>query len=774
MIENLERRIITPERDEQQPVDPKLFRYEQISMLFKQLKFIYLADCVASVFLFLILLATAYDPLALIWVAAILVLTTCRAFIWRHLKAKYLTPENNALLSRFVITGAFISGVLWGLNLSVLPRPPDIFHISLVGVWLAGLLAGAATTMSVMREVFFAFTIPASLLFFGLLLLISPTDLPIFLGGIGVFLAFIIPIAMHISSEFNKSILLKLHNQKLRQHLNADVLYLKQLEDELMTQLRKEATLQSQKAHIDAKLKAADEDRLLILDAVQEGIYGVSNSGTIMFINPSALRILEFTEEEVLGKSAAELINPTENPRDKAKNANEAITNCYRNGIAMLPVDSVFTGKDGRRFPVRFSCEPIRKERNVIGAVVSFVDISKQKEMEFMLIQSQKMEAIGRLTGGVSHDFNNLLTVIMGNLQFVQRKIGDDEQIKTLLNKIMNAAKNGAELNNRLLSFSREQALETSPTHIREMLLEMAEFLDRILGEEISLDLQLMDENCVVMTDRTQLENAILNLCVNAKDAMPQGGKLTISAKTRRLPESFMGHTLELTERDYIELQITDTGTGIPESIQRQIFEPFFTTKEKNRGTGLGLSTVYGFLRQSGGNITVKSLMGEGTTFNLYLPISTEGASTSTLINELVESEVNYTGTILVVEDDENVRDVAVNMLTEAGYVVITATDGPAGLEKFRENPEIDLVFSDVIMPGGMTGIEMAEQILQLRPELPILLTTGYTEKSLKDRILESSNIVCVPKPYDTNELPKYVNSMMHRFNHKAESAGSD
>jgi signal transduction histidine kinase/ActR/RegA family two-component response regulator len=440
----------------------------------------------------------------------------------------------------------------------------------------------------------------------------------------------------------------------------------------------------------------------------------------------------------------------------------------------MLPVDSVFTGKDGRRFPVRFSCEPIRKERNVIGAVVRFVDISKQKEMEFMLIQSQKMEAIGRLTGGVSHDFNNLLTVIMGNLQFVQRKIGDDEQIKTLQNKIMNAAKNGAELNNRLLSFSREQALETSPTHIREMLLEMAEFLDRILGEEINLDLQLMDEDCVVMTDRTQLENAILNLCVNAKDAMPQGGMLTISAKTRRLPESFMGHTLELTERDYIELQITDTGTGIPESIQRQIFEPFFTTKEKNRGTGLGLSTVYGFLRQSGGNITVKSLMGEGTTFNLYLPISTEGASTSTLINELVESEVNYTGTILVVEDDENVRDVAVNMLTEAGYVVITATDGPAGLEKFRENPEIDLVFSDVIMPGGMTGIEMAEQILQLRPELPILLTTGYTEKSLKDRILESSNIVCVPKPYDTNELPKYVNSMMHRFNHKAESASSD
>jgi len=384
--------------------------------------------------------------------------------------------------------------------------------------------------------------------------------------------------------------------------------------------------------------------------------------------------------------------------------------------------------------------------------------------MEFMLIQSQKMDAIGRLTGGVSHDFNNLLTVIMGNLQFLQKHLTEDEKSITLLNKIMNAAKNGAELNNRLLSFSREQALQTSPTDIREMLLEMAEFLDRILGEEIQLELELMDAPCVVMTDRTQLENAILNLCVNARDAMPNGGSLRITAQISRLAESFMGHQASDQELDYVELQVIDSGTGIPDSIQKQIFEPFFTTKDKHQGTGLGLSTVYGFLRQSGGNITVSSRLGEGATFHLYLPVMADPIRAQRELPVAIDvAKTTYAGTILVVEDNANVRELACQMLIDAGYAVISADNGPAGLKMFQEHPDVDLVFSDVIMPGGMTGIDMAEEILKLRPDKPILLTTGYTEKALKDRILEFKNIVCVAKPYDTNELPKYVHSMMQK-----------
>ena len=530
-----------------------------------------------------------------------------------------------------------------------------------------------------------------------------------------------------------------------------------------LLQRRKQATLQSQKAHIDARLKAADEDRLLLLDAVQEGIYGVNSLGTITFINQSALKTLGYSGDDVIGRSASLIIYPLHSRRDKISQANRSISDCYLKGIPAHGVESIFTGNEARSIPVKFSCEPIRKQGNVIGSVVSFVDISRQKEMEFMLIQSQKMEAIGRLTGGVSHDFNNLLTVIMGNLQFLQKHLTADEKSTSLVNKIMNAAKSGAELNNRLLSFSREQALESSPTDIREVLLEMAEFLDRILGEEISLELNCMEEPCVVMTDRTQLENAILNLCVNAKDAMPQGGLLRITARVTRLAESFMGHVHNDEEVNYVELEISDTGTGIPESIQKQIFEPFFTTKEKNQGTGLGLSTVYGFLRQSGGNITVNSRVGEGATFHLYLPVAAVPVRSQRKPPVTLDSDITYAGTILVVEDNASVREVACQMLTNAGYQVISADNGPAGLRKFQENPNVDLVFSDVIMPGGMTGIDMAEEILKLSPDKPILLTTGYTEKALKDRILEFKNIVCVSKPYDTNELPKYVHSMMQR-----------
>lgn len=744
-------------------IDAQAFRFEQLNMLYRQLSFILMADVATSIFLFLILFFTAFNPWSIFWLAALLATTAARAVFAQYHRTHCGTPEFNRRRRGFVMLGAGLSGLLWGSVFFVLPPSPTFLQVSLIGLWLAGMLAGAATTMAVIKEVFLAFALPSSLILFGYLAVVTPEHLITLGGGFATYLAFLSPIAMRISSDFTFSITLKLQNRNMQDMLLLEAERLHEKEEELMLQRRKQATLQSQKAHIDAKLKAADEDRLLLLDAVQEGIFGVNSLGTVTFINQSALKTLAYSEDDVIGRSAANTINPVHSRQDKISQANRVISTCYLKGISAQGMESIFTGNAGRSIPVRFSCEPIRKLGNVIGAVVSFVDISRQKEMEFMLIQSQKMEAIGRLTGGVSHDFNNLLTVIMGNLQFLQLHLTTDEKSIALLNKIMNAAKNGAELNNRLLSFSREQALESSPTDIREMLLEMAEFLDRILGEDIQLELSLMDEPCVVMTDRTQLENALLNLCVNAKDAMPQGGTLHITARTTRLAESFVGHETSDEVIDYVELEVTDTGTGIPESIQKQIFEPFFTTKDKHQGTGLGLSTVYGFLRQSGGNITVSSRVGEGATFHLYLPIVSESVRQQRELPTALDTDITYAGRILVVEDNANVREVACQMLTNAGYEVISADNGPAGLRMFQENPDVDLVFSDVIMPGGMTGIDMAEEILKLSPDKPILLTTGYTEKALKDRILEFKNIVCVSKPYDTNELPKYVHSMMQK-----------
>ena len=730
-------------------------------MLWGHLPLIFLADVATSSFLLLLLVTTAYNPLSFYWYGALVGSTAVRAFLTYRHNQKPSTSHNYNSDWQFLIVGAFISGSIWGSSAFVLPENPSFVTVGIISLWLAGLLAGAATTMSVLREVFFSFAIPATVLYLSYIFLnITENQIPLG-GSYLLFVAFIIPIAMRIAGDFRHSIRLTLQNRNLQEKLKADATNLLEKEDELTKQRKRQSTLQTQKAHVDEKLKDADEDRLLLLDAVQEGIFGISNVGSITFINKSALELLGLEEDEVIGMSATKLICPVQDSPESATQSNKAILTSYLIGRPAELIDSAFTKKDGSLVPVRFSSEPIEKAGKIIGAVVSFSDTTKQREMENMLIQSQKMEAIGRLTGGVSHDFNNLLTVIMGNLQFLQRQLADNEEAITLINKIMGAAKSGAELNNRLLSFSREQALVTSPVDIDDMLTEMHEFLGRILGEDIDLSLHLDDTDCIAITDRNQLENGILNLCVNAKDAMPNGGKLAITAKTIRLAGSHLGREGNKDLQDYVELTVTDTGTGIPLDIQKKIFEPFFTTKEKNQGTGLGLSTTYGFLRQSGGNITVDSILGQGTTFRLFLPITGEQTSAPEPVKIVRNEKASYEGKILVVEDNESVRDVASQMLQTIGFDVITAHNGSSGLREYKTNPDVDLVFSDVIMPGGMTGVELATKILEISPGLPILLATGYAEKELKDKLIHHKNVVLVAKPYDTNELPDLINSMM-------------
>lgn len=763
MTASSEAEVSAIDADYWRPIDPEEFRHEQIRMLFGQMPFVLLADAAAGLFLLLILLTTAYNPWAFLWFGTLLSGTAIRALMLRH----YRDPEGQFLdfkaSWRFLLLGSGFSGIVWGAACLVLPLDPSFVNTALVNLWLAGLMAGAASTISVLKEVFFSFVIPATGIYIVYVFFRITENQLVLAGASLIYVAFIIPIAMRISGYFKETITLKLQNSNLQDKLTADSKYLEEKEEELMIQRRRQATLQSQKAHVDEKLKMADQNRLLLLDAVQEGIFGINDVGMITFINTSALDLLQYEESEVIGKSVTQLICPVQDSPDSITQANKAISASYLTGKPSKLKDSVFSGKDGHMVPVKFSSEPIEKEGSIIGAVVSFSDTSKQKEMEYMLVQSQKMDALGRLTGGVAHDFNNLLTVIIGNLQFLRRHLSYDERADTLLNKIMNAAKNGSELNNRLLSFSREQSLETSSVDIVEMLTEMYEFLDRVLGEEIELELEIVDEKCIAITDRTQLENGVLNLCINARDAMPKGGKLIISVKTTRLAESHLGHDESHDEHDYIELSITDNGIGIPAEIQKKIFEPFFSTKEKNQGTGLGLSTVYGFLKQSGGNITVDSQEGAWTTFRLFIPTSGKITTPTEIVQISKVVPRKYAGTVLLVEDDEDVRDVAHHMLKSAGYRVISADNGSSGLREFNTNPDIDLVFSDVIMPGGMTGVELAEKIFERAPDMPVLLATGYAEKELQDRITEHKHIVCIGKPYDTDELPDLINSMMQK-----------
>ena len=741
----------------------------RVDSLIESLHMVLLADFVASFFAFtLSLMFDVGSVRALsIWLAGVLSVTSIRYFILKNIRSSHNEQgheQSHEASYQFLIIGSLISGLCWGLIPLSLPAtsPPTLSALS--ALWLAGMLSGAAIALSVMRVVFFAFALAASVSFvLTALYHFENNQLEVVLSFL-IFLAFNCLIALRARSQTGSQVLATLRNAELEARLNAEAERLSTANEELKIQRRRQAALEAQKATSDSKLLAAAEERNLLLNSLQEGIFGISELGAITFINRSALHMLEYEEDELIGIAVPSLLNPLEEGGLSDHN-NQGMVRTYRDGIASNLIDSQFRTKSNHQLPVRYSAEPVVKDNRSIGAVVSFTDLSKLKEMENMLLQSQKMEAIGRLTGGVAHDFNNLLTVILGNLQFLERNLQASKKESELIAKITAAAQSGAELNNRLLSFSREQSLHTSNVDVSEMIVEMQEFFSRILGEDIDLVCLASEQECIAATDRLQLENAILNLCINAKDAMSFGGTVTLSARPVPKPPSILSNVVSQssTEAPYIELSVADNGTGMPKEIAQKIFEPFFTTKSKGRGTGLGLSTVYGFLNQSGGDITVESELDVGTTFKLYLPPKKDDLANIQKAPQQNYGPIRQSGTLLVVEDNDNVRDVAVQALKAAGYRVIEASDGAMGLLKFEAYPELDMVFSDIVMPGAWNGLEMAEHILEIKPEIPILLATGFIERDLRERVDNHPSIRCISKPYDTNELPLLIASMIEQ-----------
>lgn len=735
------------------PVDKSIMQDEQLISVLRYMPLILFSDMVVGTYLFLILWFSTEGWSQAIWYGFLAGTMLIRAgFVTIHsINPQFL--ESRESKWHFLLYGCLASGIVWGCAWFILDEDAHFIQLGIITLWQCGVLAGAAASLTILPKIFFAFSLPpifittAHLFYF-------PDQTTMVLGGTFLsFVAFILPLGLHIGRNLNLGLTLKIRNLKLESDLQIDELRLQEKETELKN-------LAEEKLYSDRKLQASAEERLLLLESIEEGIFGINSIGKITFINSSALNLLKIDEEDMVGENATRLIRRNSDT-DTFNKCQQAITDGYKNGKATTGIQGEFSSKNRANLPVRFSCWPITKDAKTIGAVISFSDISTQKEMEQLLIQSQKMEAIGRITGGLSHDFNNLLTVIIGNSQFLKRKIKDESQQHDLINRIMSAAKSGAELVNQLLTFSKEQELEPSPTDINELLIDVESFLTRLLGEDVSLIINACDEPCIGMTDRIQLQNAIINLCVNARDAMPNGGKLEISVR-RTFPD-WVEDSLNSRSKEFILLQVKDNGTGMSADVEKQIFEPFFTTKEKNKGSGLGLSMVYGFIKQSGGNVTVESLQDKGSIFNLYIPLADSGATTQTTNKiELVSNE-KFHGTILVVEDDDNVRSTAAHMLLDAGFEVVTARNAKIGLQLFFNHPEIDLVFSDIIMPGGMNGIEMAKRILWKRPDAPILLATGYTEFSLKESISKQKNIVCVSKPYDTNKLPKVVSTLIEK-----------
>ena len=388
-------------------------------------------------------------------------------------------------------------------------------------------------------------------------------------------------------------------------------------------------------------------------------------------------------------------------------------------------------------------------------------DITEVKQTEAQLQQAQKMEAVGQLTGGVAHDFNNLLTVILGNLQLLERRVEGDARIQKRVRRASDAALRGADLTKRLLAFSRRQVLEPEVVGLDGLVAGMDDLLRRTLGEAIEIKTALADELWPATVDRHQLESALLNLAINARDAMPSGGKLTIETANSRLEDEYVARHAYVVTGDYVMLAVTDTGTGMSPEVIEHAFEPFFTTKGAGKGSGLGLSMVYGFVKQSRGHVNIYSEEGHGTTVKLYLPRAKPGdeaVAEEAAPEVVVRSEGE---TILVVEDDAAVREIAVALLEDRGYRVLEAGDGRTALGVLDEHPDIDLLLTDVVMPGGMGGPDLARNARERRPDLKVLYTSGYTENAIVHGGVLDEGVEMIGKPYQTEELAQKVRQVL-------------
>jgi PAS domain S-box-containing protein len=393
------------------------------------------------------------------------------------------------------------------------------------------------------------------------------------------------------------------------------------------------------------------------------------------------------------------------------------------------------------------------------GVLKIHTNVSERVELERRLAQSQKLEAIGQLTGGIAHDFNNLLTVIVGNADTLAEELTDRPEVLSLVDMIRTAGERGAELTRHLLAFARRQALEPRTVRPDKLVDDMHNLLRRTLGENIELAVDHAADVANVSVDPAQFESALLNLCINARDAMPGGGKLMIETDNVILDENYTERRADVVPGDYVRISISDTGTGMSAEDVARAFEPFFTTKARGQGTGLGLSMVYGFVKQSGGHVAIYSELGHGTVVTLYLRQAKGQVEPVTTVEP---TDISGRGErILLVEDDDLVRAHAVQLLTGLGYGVVTATNGPEALELLRENIPCDLLFTDVIMPGGLTGPQLAEAAHVLRPGLPVLYTSGYTENAIIHHGRVDPGINLLHKPYRKPELAAKLRAVL-------------
>jgi two-component system, cell cycle sensor histidine kinase and response regulator CckA len=468
------------------------------------------------------------------------------------------------------------------------------------------------------------------------------------------------------------------------------------------------------------------------------------------------------TAERIFGPSAADVIGRPLAPLAGAIGAEigELIRRLL-NGEVLRDLEIRQHSIDDVTLDLRVSGAPLREDHEVGGAVCIVEDVTESKATRRQLEHAQRMEAVGQLTGGLAHDFNNLLAVVIGNLDMLQEYVAEVPAAKESLDLALKASLGGATLIRQLLAFSRRQALLPKAFDLGALVASTRDLLARTLGEHIEIEMRLTPDLWPALADPTQLESAIANLAINARDAMPTGGKLMLETANQHLDDSYAAGNPDVLPGDYVMLAVTDTGSGIPAEIINRVFEPFFTTKEHGKGSGLGLSMVYGFAKQSRGHVKIYSEVGHGTTVRLYLPRAVQEGIAAQPAPTAQPETAKIDAVILVVEDNIDVRKIVCRLLRDLGCSVIEASSGAAAVEVLQSNRKIDLMFSDVVMPGGISGTELVQLARRLRPGIKTLLTTGFAEASLRNRAQFADAGEILTKPYRRQDLAGKITSIL-------------
>jgi PAS domain S-box-containing protein len=512
----------------------------------------------------------------------------------------------------------------------------------------------------------------------------------------------------------------------------------------------------------EKQIERLRNEHKFILNSVSEGVHWINADGQVQFENPAAIKMLSYEAGELIGKPAHLTMHHSHADGSAYPIAECPIYATMKDGVVRRVKDEVFWRKDGTSFPVEYTSTPIRDENgHLAGTVVVFTDVTERNRIEARMFQSQKMETVGKLAGGVAHEFNSILTAIIGQSELLLSDLPPDNPLGKNAREIRQAADRAATLTRQLLAYGRKQILQPVILDLNQTISDMVSTLQHLMGREVDVRIVPSLGLKTVKIDPGQMEQVIVNIAMNASDAMPNGGQLTLETANVTLTEEYVRPFPGLKPGGYVMLAISDTGTGMSEEVKARAFEPFFSTKGVGQGTGLGLSTCYGILKQSDGHINIYSEVARGTTLKIYLP-QIGKQTTAPLVRLTSPGLPRGTETILLAEDDPSLLEMSATLLKRLGYTVLTAVNGveALNLKNQRDIGHVDLLFTDVVMPH-MSGKELADRIRAIYPHTKILFTSAYTESAIVHQGILDEGVMLLQKPFTPSALAHKVREVL-------------